>query len=76
MLDLYVTIHEKTPEVMILDCNVLRTRLHLLSNHKCDRPLIIFVDCDWFFEKTVQHLWCVSLNLKYELNLLHKNEKS
>ena len=34
MLDLYVTIRNETPEVIILDCDVLRTRLHLRIN--CD----------------------------------------
>ena len=40
MLDLYVTIHNKTMEVMILDCDVLLKRSHFWVNLGCNSPLI------------------------------------
>ena len=46
MLDFYVTIREETPEVVILDCEVLSVRLHLRCNCGCNLPLILFVNCD------------------------------
>ena len=46
MFDLYITIHGETPEVMILDCNVLYTRSHLQRNRECNCPLIVFVNRD------------------------------
>ena len=75
MLDLYVTIHDETPEVMILDRDVLHTSLNLRRNHKCDRPLIGFVNRDWLLGKTAQHLRGVSLKLKCKLNVLHKTDE-
>ena len=61
---------------MILDCNVLRMRSNLRSNRECDCPLINFMKCDWIFKNTAQHRQGVSLNLEYELNILHKTHKS
>ena len=54
ILDLYVTICDKTLEVMILDRDVLRTRSHLQSNQECDHPLILFVNFDCLLENTAQ----------------------
>ena len=75
MFDLYVTISDKTPEVMIIDCDILRVRSHLRRNWECDCPLVVFVKCYRIFENTAQHRQGVSLKLGYELNLLHKNHK-
>ena len=71
MLDLYVTTSDKTTEVMILDPDVLGTRSHLRRNRKYNCSLIIFVNCDWLFENTAQHLLGVSLKLEYKLYLLN-----
>ena len=57
---------------MILDRNVIFTRSNFQSNRECDFPLNIFVNCDWIFENNAQHPQGVSLNLEYELNILHK----
>ena len=76
MLDLYITIYDKTPEVMILDYNVLRTKSHLLRNREFDHSLIIFVDCNFIFENTAQLRQGFSLNIEYELNILYKTHKS
>ena len=75
MLDLYVTISNKTMEVLILEPDVLGTRSHWQRNRECNCPLIIFVKCDWIFEKTAQHPLGVSLKLQYELDLLHKTDE-
>ena len=72
MLDLYITIRDKNPEVMILDRNLIRTRLHFWINRERNHPLIIYVNCDWIFKKTAQHRRSVTLKLGYELNFLHK----
>ena len=76
MFDLYFAILNKTLEVMILDCNVLRERLHLRIKHEFDQPLIIFVNCDWIFEMIAKYHRCVSLKFDYKLNVRHKTQKS
>ena len=75
VLDLYVSIRCKTPEAIILDRSVLRTRLYFRINHKCAFPFIIYVNCGWIFENTAHHCRVVSLNLEYQLNILHKTHK-
>ena len=60
---------------MILDRDVLRPRSHLRRKHECNRPLIVFINCDWLTEMTSQHHRDVSLNLDYKTNLLNKNHK-
>ena len=75
MFDLYVTIRDKTTEVMILDRDVLRARSYLQRNRECDCPLIVFVECDWILEKTVQYHRGVSLKFEHEINILHKTHK-
>ena len=51
VLNFYVTICDKTPEVVILDCYLLGARSNLRINLEYDSPLIIFVNCDWIFKK-------------------------
>ena len=75
MLDLYVTIWDKTLEVMTLYRHVFCTRLHFHRNCECDSLFIIFVNCDYIFKNTAQHLWGVSLKMKYELNFFHTADK-
>ena len=75
MFDFYVTIRKETPEVMILDHDVLRTRSYLWRNLECDRPLILFVNCDWIFGNTAQYHWGFTLKLEYKVNFLHKTHK-
>ena len=72
MFNLYVTIHDKNPEVIILDIDVFFVRFNLQSNCKFYRPLIVFVKCDWLLENNSHHRQGVSLNLGYELNVPHK----
>ena len=74
-LNFYVTICIKNTEVVILDFDVLGTRSHFWNNRKCDRPLIIFVNCYCIFKKTAHYLISVPLNFDYILNLLHNNHK-
>ena len=71
MLHLYVTIRDENLEVVMLDRNVIGARSNLRSNRECDRPSIIFVNNEYLFKNTAQHLRSVSLKFKYELNLLH-----
>ena len=73
MLNFYITICDKNPEVLILDSGVLGTRSYLQINREYDRPLIIFVKCDRISKKSAQHLWRISLKFKYEINLLQKD---
>ena len=75
MFDLYITICNKTLEVIILDCDVLRTRSYSWRNHECDRPLIVFVNCDYIFFYTTQYRRGVFLKLEYTLNFLHNTYK-
>ena len=78
MLHFHATIRDETPEVMVLDSNVLYMRLYLQGNHECDKSLIVFVNCYvcyWFFEKTTQYRRGVSLKFEYELNFLHNTHK-
>ena len=75
MFDHYVTFCEKTLEVTIFDSHVFGTRLHLKRNRECDCPLIVFVECDWILEKTVQYHRGVSLKFEHEINILHKTHK-
>ena len=55
IFDLYITTRNKTPEVMILDCNVFCAGSNLRRNREWDCPLIVFVNCDWIFENTEQY---------------------
>ena len=75
MLDLYINFCDKTPEVMVLDCDVLGMRLNLWSNCECNHQLIVFVYHNWFLENTAQNLQSVSLKFEYELNIPHKTTK-
>ena len=75
MLNLYVAFCNETTAVMILDCNVLCTRLHLWINRECDRLFIIIVNYDWIFEKIAQHRRVLSLKIEHELNILYKNHR-
>ena len=75
MIYFYVSIRDKTPEVTVLDCGVLRTRSYLQGNHECDYSLIIFVNRYWIFEKTAQYRRGVSLKFEYELNFFCKTHK-
>ena len=70
IFDFYITICDKTPEVMILDSNVLLTKSYFWRNRDCNKPLIVFVNCDLVFEKTEQYCRCISLNFEYKLNFL------
>ena len=65
----------KKAEVMRLDCDVICMRSHLGINPECNRPLIVFVNCEWISEKTAQYCQGVSLKLEYKLNFLHKTHK-
>ena len=75
MFDLYVTICNETPKVMILDHSMLGARAYLQKNSKRDCPLMLFVKYDWIFVKTEQHRWVVSLNIEYTLDIPHNNQK-
>ena len=78
MLYFYVTIYDKTLEVMILDGSVLCIRLHLWGRCKRKRSLILSINrygIYLFFEKTTQYRRSVSLKFEYELKLLHKTHK-
>ena len=75
MLDIYVEIFGETPEVMILDRNVIRARLHLRRNCECDCPLIVFINCDYIFKNTTKYCQGVSLKLECKLNFLKKTQK-
>ena len=74
MLYLYVTINYETLEVMILDSNVLRTRLRLWVSREHDHSLIVFVNRYghyWFFENTTQYRRIFYLKFECKLNFLH-----
>ena len=76
MFDLCVTIWETNPEVMILDHDVLHKRSHFQRHCECDCILVVFVNCDWIFEKTSQYRRGVSSKLEYEINFLCKTHNS
>ena len=67
MLYFYISIHNKTLEVMVLDDDVLPTRSHLWGNSECNRSLIVFVNrywCYWIFENATQYRQSVSLKFE------------
>ena len=64
IFDLYVTIGNESPEVMILNQNNVCTKLHLQRNRQCNHPLIVFVNCDCIFKNTAQYRQVAPLNLE------------
>ena len=78
MLYFYIAIRNETPEVMLLDSDVLRMRSPLRGNRECDRSLIVFGNHYWnyyIFEKNTQHRRGLSLKFEYKLNFFHKTHK-
>ena len=74
----YVTIRNKTLEVVVLGSDVLRMKLHLQGNFKYDSSLIVSIKGYmryWIFENTTQYYRGVSLKFEYEINLRHKSHK-
>ena len=64
MFDLYIKIHNKNLEVMILYRDVLRTRSHFQRNREFNHPLIVFINCEYIFENKAQYLRGVALNIE------------
>ena len=50
MIDLHVAFWDEASEVVVIDRDLLTTRLHLRRNRKCNHPLIIFVYYDWILK--------------------------
>ena len=51
MFDLYIIIHNKTSELMILDRDVIHARSYLRKNREFDCPLIVLINVTGFSKR-------------------------
>ena len=72
----HVTFNYKTFQIIVFDHNIFCTRFHFWSNKKCGHPLDLLVNFDWDFKKIAWDFWGVFLNIKYNSNFFHQNQKS